>query len=300
MNQNQLDGMLWGAFTADAYALGAHWVYDQEQIQHSAIEADVLNDPISSYHPNKHAGDFTHYGDQSLWLLESLGLCEEEYDFSDYSARWQTYMQHYKGYVDGASKTTLQNLQQGKDYHECGSNSSDFSVVGRMAPLFYFFHDEEAKFKDLALTLAHFTHASTSVEEATAFFAELMIALHDGRTLKSALKFVVNESGEYVQEIYNKALEQLSEPPLLAMQHLGLSCSCDGAFAGTLYMLMRYEHSYETALKLNMLSGGDSAARAMVIGMVLGFLHGIEVIPVTWRNALHTSSRIESLIQQHA
>ena len=61
-----------GAFVADALSLGVHWVYNTGVIDKKFGRVDRYYDPLTSYHKGKRAGDFTHYGDQMLVLLESL------------------------------------------------------------------------------------------------------------------------------------------------------------------------------------------------------------------------------------
>jgi ADP-ribosylglycohydrolase len=60
-----------GAFVADALSLGVHWVYNTGVIDKKFGRVERYYDPLTSYHKGKQAGDFTHYGDQMLVLLES-------------------------------------------------------------------------------------------------------------------------------------------------------------------------------------------------------------------------------------
>jgi pimeloyl-ACP methyl ester carboxylesterase len=62
------------AFAADALCLGPHWIYDSTEIARIYSSGLTRYDaPHSKYHPGKRAGDFTHYGDQTLALLRRLG-----------------------------------------------------------------------------------------------------------------------------------------------------------------------------------------------------------------------------------
>ena len=44
---NRLQAALWGAFYGDAYALGAHWLYDTHQISKSEFDSEQFNDPLT-------------------------------------------------------------------------------------------------------------------------------------------------------------------------------------------------------------------------------------------------------------
>jgi len=63
------------AFVADSLSLGAHWVYDSNVIKEklgSNVRHFHAPGLFNDYHQGKHEGDQTHYGDQMLWLLESI------------------------------------------------------------------------------------------------------------------------------------------------------------------------------------------------------------------------------------
>ena len=69
-------GLLQGALAADALALAPHWIYDQDELARSfGRVTDLLAPPEGSYHVGKGRGAQTHYGDQTLVLMESLDAC---------------------------------------------------------------------------------------------------------------------------------------------------------------------------------------------------------------------------------
>ena len=65
MNHHESDklaGLLYGSFIADALALGAHWIYDQEELRRDfGRVTDFLDPREDSYHPSKKRGQQTHY-----------------------------------------------------------------------------------------------------------------------------------------------------------------------------------------------------------------------------------------------
>jgi len=79
--------MVLASFAADSLALGAHWIYSTGKItkDFGRIEQFLNPDP-DSYHATKKKGEFTHYGDQALVLLESLAA-RSGFDPEDFSRR---------------------------------------------------------------------------------------------------------------------------------------------------------------------------------------------------------------------
>ena len=114
MNTNA-HAMVLGSFVADSLALGAHWIYDTEKIVKDIGRVDrLLAPPATSYHPTKGLGEFTHYGDQTLILLESSPT-NGRFDLADFAARWKSFSSTTSGYLDHASKNTLARFAEGRN-----------------------------------------------------------------------------------------------------------------------------------------------------------------------------------------
>ena len=79
--------MVLASFAADSLALGVHWIYNTGVIDKKFGQVERFIKPERpTYHPTKDLGEFTHYGDQSLILLESVSACNG-FDLSDFSSR---------------------------------------------------------------------------------------------------------------------------------------------------------------------------------------------------------------------
>lgn len=87
-----------GAFVGDSLSLGAHWVYRAEIIKKEIGTVDQLLPPkLNDYHKGKDAGDFTHYGESMLILLESLAA-KKTFDVQDFRQRWLSYWETSTSY----------------------------------------------------------------------------------------------------------------------------------------------------------------------------------------------------------
>jgi len=60
---------------------------------------------------------------------------------------------------------------------------------------------------------------------------------------------------------------------------------------------VKYEDDYAEAMKQNVYAGGDSCARGMVAGMILGAYNGVDSIPVEWVSALNVKEHIVSYLE---
>lgn len=294
MNRDKLKGLIWGSLLGDAYSLGGHWVYDQTVLANSKLNFNGLNDPLASYHPTKKAGDFTHYGDQSVWLLKHMNNTNG-YDPYEYAKIWQTNMMSYKGYVDSASKTSLCNLNDGASFMSSGSESHDLSVIGRHAPIIFSLKNiddivESIKFHTFL------THMDKEILDASKYIVEVTLAMLYDLDVETTLKERAKYYGEMVETEVNKAFEARNMPSNDAIRFLGQACGVQGALASTVYLLLNYHDDFDELLKVNVLAGGDSASRGMVAGMVVGSRYGLEAIKPSWIEELNNHTLLNNLI----
>ncbi|RKX87053.1 MAG: ADP-ribosylglycohydrolase family protein [Spirochaetes bacterium] len=298
MNKDKLYGALWGAFCADAYALGPHWEYNTKNIEDADLKWEGYNNPITTYHGKKQAGDFTHYGDQGLWLLRQIAE-KSSFDLSDFGRIWMDEMQTYTGYIDHSTKETLENLKKGADWNSCGSVSTDFSAVGRAVPLLLLFKDDTEALKKAFMSQAALTHNSKSVVEASAFFAELAVALLEGKELRASLESISLEYSDTIQNWISQGIKSSSKKKTsLVIKTFGQACDINHGFPGVIHLITKYTDNYCLAMEENAKSGGDSAARGLIVGMLLGIINGKNSIPENWIKNLTVYDEIESLISK--
>jgi ADP-ribosylglycohydrolase len=62
------------------------------------------------------------------------------------------------------------------------------------------------------------------------------------------------------------------------------------------HLIAKYENDLKEALIQSVMAGGDSAARGMLVGMVLGAHLGPESLPIEWVSELADREKIEILL----
>ena len=292
--------MVLASFAGDSLALGAHWIYDAEKIRREFGRVDTLRKPLpNSYHPTKEKGDFTHYGDQTFVLLESISA-RKGFDLSDFSKRWQELFKTYRGYFDQATKKTLQNLAQGKAVEEAGSPSTDLSGAARIAPLVFLYHKDRETLVRAARAQTRMTHNNPLVIDSAEFFARVCCKVLDGTAPTKAMTEVAAErfEGSLLDAWVKAGLESSEEdsPPTIA--RFGQSCHTDEAFPGVVHLIAKYEKDLKEGLVQAVMAGGDSAGRGLMVGMVLGACLGESSLPKDWVSELKRGADISRLLQQ--
>lgn len=288
--------MVMAAFAADALALPAHWIYDTVQIEARYGRVTELTDPRPpTYHAGKRRGDFTHYGDQTLLLLGTLAG-RKPFDAERFAAAWQGFFRSYTGYFDGATRKTLQNLEQGRAPLDAGSPSTDLAGAARIAPLVFAYRRDEAALVEAARLQTRLTHQSPEVLDSAEFFARAALRVLGGLSPGEALRRVRDEffAGTPLAGWVEAGLASAGQETRAAIGGFGQACETEEAFPGVVHLAVRYADRLEEGLIENVMAGGDSAARGMLAGMLLGAHPGSGGLPERWAAGLAARPQIDA------
>lgn len=264
--------MLLTSLIADSLSLGPHWMYDLGEIVAKFPHLNALHAPATTYHPGKQAGDQTHLGDQTKILAGSLITTEGEPDEAHFMTEWKAFWAAptTKTYRDKATKTVLET--------NTPAPSTELAGVARTAPLVSLLLKRGLRGDALAEGIYRHvccTHASGASQKATQTLADILTQLLDGKTLTEILPadpFPKLEAGEAIEE-------------------LGQSCDIAAAIPSSFLLLRRFGNDPALALIQNALAGGDSAARGLFMGIILGLTH--PKLPDSWSQQLRAKPLVD-------
>jgi ADP-ribosylglycohydrolase len=80
------------------------------------------------------------------------------------------------------------------------------------------------------------------------------------------------------------------------IKQFGQMCGIAAALPGAIHLILTYGNDLKTALIENVMAGGDSSARGMAAGMILGGHLGQDAIPKAWLSDMVHFRRIEELL----
>jgi ADP-ribosylglycohydrolase len=296
--QNRLATMLKASLIADSLVLPAHWIYDPAAIRDRFGRLESLQaPPADGYHAGQDKGGQTHYGAQALALMAALGN-GHAFDADRFMAVWTGLWDRYTGYRDGATKTTLANLAAGKPRTDAGSLSNDLGGAARIAPLLVALDtaDDEA-IAAAAAAQTRLTHQDAGLHDAAAFITRAVRAVLAGAAIPDAV--AVAGAAEYdvlpIADYLAAAQASIGLGAVAAVHRLGAACAVTGALPATLALALTYPDDLETALVENAMAGGDSAARGLVLGMLLGAADGA-VLPEQWLRDWQARSEVEAFL----
>ena len=292
--------MVLASFAADALALGVHWIYNTNVIDKKWGRVEEYIQPERpTFHPSKDIGDFTHYGDQTLVLLNSVAA-NSGFNIINFAEEWQQFSKSYAGYIDGATKATLENINAGKQPTEAGSDSNDLAGAARIAPLVYSYRDDITKLIDSARAQTTVTHNNQEVIDTAAFFGSVAFTVLNGKRPLNAIQLTLEE--QFNRKPYStwveEGLKSTEKDTRQAMLDLGQMCEVQAAFPCVIHLIAKYEDNLKEGLIENAMAGGDSAGRGLTVGMVLGAHLGIDAIPSKWLSDLKAYQQIVDLMDQ--
>ncbi len=290
--------MVLASFAADSLALGVHWIYNTNVIDKKFGRVEQFIKPERpTYHPTKDRGEFTHYGDQALVLLESVAHCNG-FDLTDFAKRWQALFAQYDGYIDGATKGTMENLAADKPPAESGSASDDLAGAARIASLVYVYRQDPQALLAAARAQTAFSHNNSQVIESAAFFASVTYRILAGAAPLAAIAQAQQE--EFASDPLNKwikiGLTSAQADTRQAIVDFGQMCEVPAALPSVIHLIAKYENHLKTALVENAMAGGDSAGRGLLVGLVLGAHLGMAAIPAQWLDGMSARQRIVDLL----
>ena len=290
--------MVFASFVADSLALGAHWIYDTGQIDRTLGRVETLLKPLSnSFHPTKDRGDFTHYGDQTFTLLESIAA-NNGFELAPFAQSWQNFINSSDGYRDHATKDTLRHLSAGKMPEEAGSLSSDLGGAARIAPLVYAYQNDLNRLITAAKAQTAMTHNDPNVIQSAVLFGQLACTVLQGATPTEAIREILREDslGDPMRSWIQKGLASASSDTRTIIKQFGQMCDTAAALPGVIHLISKYEDDLKLGLIENVMAGGDSAARGMLAAMIIGAHCGETSIPEDWLTGLKLYNRIGELI----
>ncbi|WDP92489.1 MAG: ADP-ribosylglycohydrolase family protein [Desulfobacter sp.] len=294
--------MVKASLAADSLALGVHWIYDTDQIKSGHGRVDRLLAPApGSYHSTKTRGEFTHYGDQTLTLLESVarngGFALDRF-FSD----WQVLFSDYTGYMDMATKGTLRNIARDKGPESCGSASNDIAGASRMAPI-VLGHRGDAHALDKAVRdQTRMTHNDEATIDTAAFFARVCLAGLEGISPSETIRHLAENdfSGSPAGMWAIQGLDAADKESIAAVAGFGQSCHTPEAFGGVVQIIARYERQPGEGIVQAVMAGGDNAARASLVGQVLAAYNGADDAVNNWFDGLVKKELVLELLNKIA
>jgi ADP-ribosylglycohydrolase len=270
-----------GALVGDAAAMGLHWIYDMDEARRRGGATPEFQPP-GQYHARRRPGDFTHYGDHAMVVLESLAE-RGRLDLDDYRKRMLARFgdRAYDGYLDKATKW-LVATRSGADDDQAG-------CFAKLAPILAVHMDDPELDARLEAAI-RVTHDNARAVECGLAAAVAIRAAILGANPHGAVAAAVERGGEGGR-LARMALEACPDHLAFARK-AGQACPVGQSLPVALHAALRGP-DYAAAVRATILAGGDNAGRLLVTGAIRGATDGV---PDAWLARLGNRARIEGLV----
>jgi len=233
------------------------------------------------------------------------------------------------GYLNGGTRRTLQMLNsnpnaKGNLRKSYAADVNCLVAATHFLPLFFIYNNENDLIRQ-SITTVYISHKNHDPIYASEFLCRTLYnIMYHNMELEVALDHAaIDTNDDFIKQklndAKNKVIEVLDPSSSLSKEALpddialtsmarlwdvgksepikvGKASPTEGALPGAIYFSLRYKDSLEEALIANANCGGDSAARGIVIGMLLGAVHGASAIPSRWLEGLRSLNHVKKQI----
>jgi ADP-ribosylglycohydrolase len=283
MTHSNAAACLMGALVADAASLGLHWIYDPARIAEVAQAQGAAFAPldpgnfggIPAYyaHGARQDGDLTQYGEVLAVMIRSLNTT----DHFDASAFQAAYAAHfgpggtYIGYIDRVMRGTLANLAAGHT-DPSGIDDDQLPAVAGL-PAVVVAHLGRPDLSTTVAAAIRVTNVNDTALDYGMAFAALLAMVLNGQSVTQALAAIATGAQGDLGDALKAALADTGSSTDYG-EVTGRACHLPMALPLCFHILANH-HSFATAVEANILAGGDSAGRAIIIGAVMGAAYGM-------------------------
>ncbi len=314
--------LLLGAWVADAASLGLHWIYDRNRIADIAGEFPEFQFPdprnyqgVKSYfaHDHKISGDLSHYGEVMKIMAESIidhdGFSRQSFEKSLHETLSPGGA--YIGYADKAMKgffanfsknidsSTNGNLPQNQNHPYFGIDDAQIMAISRIPPAVCRLSGCYDFIPQIESVVRCMNHSDTAVDYGI-IVARALEEMLEGIEMHRAITTGIQAGGNGLQSclmsIFDNSLHSIPQ----AADHFGTACDMRESIPLSFFILLK-TGSFKDAIRQNILCGGDSCGRAILIGSFAGLKYGLEGdegIPLEWITQINLSSELIHLIKK--
>lgn len=295
MSGTPKSAMLMGALVADAASLGLHWLYDPDRIASIAAQRGTATfapvdaaffDGVPGYfaHADRHAGMLTQYGEALYVAMRCMIASDGAFDDSAQRAAFAAYFGPggaYTGYIDRPTRGALDKIAL--DQVPSGIDDDQNPALTRLPAIVAVYHDapDLTARADAAMQI---TNVNAVAAAYNAVFADLLCRVLNGAPIAEALVAAADVATGDVQAALRDALTTPETDSTAYAGRVGRACHLPTA-GPVMFHVLRHASSYANAVERNILAGGDSAGRSLMIGAAMAADHGIATskgIPLDW------------------
>jgi ADP-ribosylglycohydrolase len=199
------------------------------------------------------------------------------------------------------SRGAALRLRDGIHWNESGIRSKTCGSLMRVGIIGFIYQNNPEKLIKTALLSGKITHSHPVSDAASIAGAYAVKLALDGvepeemfKPLVDATEGISQEFTQALENSYEKAYSGMEDED--ALKELGQGWYADETFALAYFCILRYPEDYRKAVQTAVNITGDSDSVASVAGGILGAKLGIDVVPISWIEALNEKKKLEEMV----
>ena len=290
--------LLLGALVADAACLGLHWIYNVDRIAEvtarqngqcafTPVEARNFEGVKTFAHKTRHNGMFTQIGEVLRLTIQSMNANDGTFDVTAYQSAFAAFFGAggaYQGFMDGPTRGALANIAA--EVSPSGIDDNQTPALARLPAILVRYHGQP-ELPDMILNAMEVTNVNDTATAYNAVFADILARVMQDEPLHDALETAAQSADASIKDELIDALSTSEDDTTVFAGLTGLmGRACYLPSAGpVMFHILKHSASYQSAIERNILAGGDSAGRAIMIGAIMARIHGVATptgIPLSW------------------
>ena len=130
--------------------------------------------------------------------------------------------------------------------------------------------------------------------------SKMMEAAITTQNIDKVIEAAQQAASPAILPLIDNALKATDKTTPKFTQQIGMSCNLELGIPSVIHNLSKHL-SYQESIRQNIIAGGDSCGRSILLGAILGAVHGCDTeqgIPTTWLNKLKQKQQIGQLLEQ--
>ncbi|MCB1886227.1 MAG: ADP-ribosylglycohydrolase family protein [Rhodocyclaceae bacterium] len=303
-----------GALVADAASLGLHWLYDGERLADIALRGEPVFLPPdrANYedakgvfvHAARRCGDFSFYGEACALMLRQLAEADGRFQRVTYQSMYRRHFGPggaYIGYIDKPTRGTLIRLMPHEDSstypQPSGVDDDQLPALAAIPPIVvaaFRCGREDASLWDEIEHVVRVTNNNERAVEAGRAAGLLLVELLRGRKPADAVEAAASRVEEALATRMRDAIQGDRLDAVSAAARFGAACHVEQGLP-VICHIVTHAGSYREAVIANIMAGGDSCGRSIMLGAAMG---ARDAVPLGWMARMNRLAEVLDLVDR--
>ena len=180
-----------------------------------------------------------------------------------------------------------------------GADDVQLPAISKLPPLVAVYTNQSV-LTELTESAVRITNNNDQAVVYSRIASKMMEAAITTQDVDKVIEAAQQAAPTNILPLINNALKAVDKTTHEFTQQIGMSCNLELGIPSVINNLSKHL-SYQESIRQNIVAGGDSCGRSILLGAVLGAIHSCETdmgMPTTWLNKLKTKQKMDQLLEK--